>query len=397
MRVRGSKGILSVDPEIENLVACPGLEGVKCGTRARQRCAVEGKPGHFEFECDAGHMFQMEAPMGTIRLRPSMIKFNSKNTKMEVHEPAVCKPCHLHRQLVRLLSDRGVPFGVFEALQKQMTSEMDAALGGAHAAADEAAAAAVRLLLRQGARNPRDVGSHPCHPALHVALQMLRDGWPVEEPFLASVLLAVRHKLVQSLLTKCRIHEPRGALIKGVVDEHNVLHGGSIFVQISNVRARAGAEHDTAWVQSSGLTFDANGSARVVGLVALVKVRCLPPPGQSAYAVDMPCVMHVHRTCMCMCVHACRRRAFIRVTYASSALSTRRSYAIITTSWSSHSTVCRRTTGPTRCVPHACMSCAQLPPHARCQKVHAWHVHAVAPPRPHRTISDLGWRPTPRP
>ena len=130
-------------------------------------------------------------------------------------------------------------------------------------------------------------------------------------------------------------------------------------------------------------------------MVALVKVRCLPPPGRSAYAVDMPCVMHVHRTCMCMCVHACRRRAFIRVTYASSALSTRRSYAIITTSWSSHSTVCRRTTGPTRCVPHACMPCAQLPPHARCQKVHAWHVHAVAPSRPHRTISDLEWRPTP--
>ena len=62
-----------------------------------------------------------------------MEKFVSPDTHMEVHEPAVWKPCHLHRTLVRLLSDRGVPFGAFKALQMAMTYEMDTALGGAHA------------------------------------------------------------------------------------------------------------------------------------------------------------------------------------------------------------------------------------------------------------------------
>ena len=56
-----------------------------------------------------------EAPPKTILLRPSMQKFSSPETHMEVHEPAVWKPCHLHRTLVRLLSDRGVAFMAFKA------------------------------------------------------------------------------------------------------------------------------------------------------------------------------------------------------------------------------------------------------------------------------------------
>ena len=136
------------------------------------------------------------------------------NTLMEVHEPAVWKPCHLHRTLVRLLSDRGVRFGAFEALQARMTNEMDTALGGGQASAAEASAAAVRLLRGEGARLARETTTSSCRnrsPALEVALQMAVDGWPVSEPFLSAVLHAVRHKLVQTLLTKCRIHEPQGA------------------------------------------------------------------------------------------------------------------------------------------------------------------------------------------
>ena len=54
---------------------------------------------------------------------------------------------------VRLLSDRGVAFGAFKALQAQMTREMDTATGGVHASVEKVAAAASRLLQGQGARS----------------------------------------------------------------------------------------------------------------------------------------------------------------------------------------------------------------------------------------------------
>ena len=72
---------------------------------------------------------------------------------------------------------------------------MDTARGGAHVSTEEAKAAAARLLRGQGARSLRDALSRHRLPALDIALQMVHDGWPVDEPFLSSVLRAVRHKL----------------------------------------------------------------------------------------------------------------------------------------------------------------------------------------------------------
>ena len=104
-----------------------------------------------------------------------------------------------------------------------MTRQMDIAMGGPGASPEQVTAAAEDLLRGQGARGPRDAPAHPSPaglrhrlPGLDVALQMLHDGWRVDEPFLRSVLRAVRMKLVHGLLTKCRIHEPQGALLKGV-------------------------------------------------------------------------------------------------------------------------------------------------------------------------------------
>ena len=103
-----------------------------------------------------------------------------------------------------------------------MTRQMDIAMGGPGASPEQVTAAAEHLLRGQGARGPCDAPANPSPaglrhhlPGLDVALQMLHDGWPVGEPFLWSVLRAVRMKLVHGLLTKCRIHEPQGALLEG--------------------------------------------------------------------------------------------------------------------------------------------------------------------------------------
>ena len=103
-----------------------------------------------------------------------------------------------------------------------MTRQMDTAMGGAGASSEQVTAAAEHLLRGQGARGPRDAAASPSPaglrhrlPGLDVALRMLQDGWPVDEPFLRSVLGAVRMQLLHGLLTRCRIHEPQGALLEG--------------------------------------------------------------------------------------------------------------------------------------------------------------------------------------
>jgi hypothetical protein len=74
--------------------------------------------------------------------------------------------------------------------------------------------------------------------------------------------------------------EPQGALLKGVIDETGLLQGGEIFVQICHERAvhGSGVERDTAWIESSGLSFDEKGCA-VVGAarVAVAKSPCMHP------------------------------------------------------------------------------------------------------------------------
>ena len=222
-RWRGCKGMLSVDPR---LVALPHQTGV-------------------------------------IWTRPSQNKFHADETRFELHEVASWKPAHLHRQLVRILSDRGVPYEAFETLQCNMTATLDKALGGADGCDD-----AARLLLwRLGAR---DDNSSVARSMLDVALHMLEHRWRVEhEPWLRAVLSAVRAKATRELRDKCRIVVPRGALLKGVIDELGVVPAGQIFVQISSRRAvKAGG---------SDLVFDEHNSAVVAGTVALSKAPCHHP------------------------------------------------------------------------------------------------------------------------
>jgi RNA-dependent RNA polymerase len=154
-----------------------------------------------------------------LALRKSMKKFEGSPLHKTLEVVTVSKPikCYLNRQVILLLSGLGVPDDKFLWLLREMTNEMDRALKDSNVAKE---------FLRKHGSSP-------------VPLQMFKVGFRVEnEPFLHSLVVATRNKLLLDLQVRARIFVPRAVTLIGVLDETGELEYGSIFFQYTDEEGR---------------------------------------------------------------------------------------------------------------------------------------------------------------
>ncbi|KAE8710484.1 RNA-dependent RNA polymerase 6 [Hibiscus syriacus] len=150
-----------------------------------------------------------------LSLRPSMNKFLSNHTTIEICSWTRFQPGFLNRQIITLLSTLDVPDGVFWEMQNTMVSKLNKIL------VDTDAAFEILTL--------------SCAEQGNIPAIMLSAGFkPQSEPHLRGILTCVRASQLCGLREKTRIFVPLGRLLMGVLDELGVLEQGQCFIQVSN-------------------------------------------------------------------------------------------------------------------------------------------------------------------
>ncbi|KAA8490744.1 putative RNA-dependent RNA polymerase 1 [Porphyridium purpureum] len=135
-------------------------------------------------------------PQGSVYTRPSMIKFASTDTTLEVCEIARCLPAWLNRQLIVLLTTNGVSDGVFESMLKTDLS-----------------------IIRDAFTNT----------AAAVSLLSNSDYFGARFFFFRQLVAAVARSHLQDMRTRARIRVPHALVAMGAMDETKLLQYGELF------------------------------------------------------------------------------------------------------------------------------------------------------------------------
>ncbi|EQC41617.1 hypothetical protein SDRG_01576 [Saprolegnia diclina VS20] len=149
-----------------------------------------------------------EAALG---LRPSMRKFETDLDDLEICRPAFASPCYLNRQLINVLSSRGVPDEVFLQLTNTMLQALDTCLNST----DEARAFVFR------------------HDPHSLAATLLAAGATLEDRHVFEYVDAIRRRRLLDVQTKARIYVECGVMLMGVLDETGTLPPDCVFFQTS--------------------------------------------------------------------------------------------------------------------------------------------------------------------
>lgn len=205
-----------------------------------------------------------------LSLRPSMNKFISNHTILEVVSWSRFQPGFLNRQIVTLLSALEVPDKVFLNMQDTMVSKLNQILDDTDVAFE--------------------VLTTSCSEQGNSAALMLSAGFkPRMEPHLRGMLSCIRSAQLGDLLSKSRIFVPFGRWLIGCLDELGVLENGECFIQASTPSLEnCFAKH--------GLGFSgAKKNLKVVtGMVVIAKNPCLHPGDVRVLkAVDVPGLHHL--------------------------------------------------------------------------------------------------------
>ena len=157
-----------------------------------------------------------------IAFRESMRKFPSEHNQLEINSYAKPMPCFLNRQLITLLSTRGVSNRVFLDLLNDMIGDFDAALRDNESA---------QLLVQRHSGLDFDFHS----PSIWTGVwHLLSIGVQVKDDlYVSGLIIAIRNSLLLELQTKARIFVKKGVCLIGVMDETNTLKPGEVFMQIS--------------------------------------------------------------------------------------------------------------------------------------------------------------------
>lgn len=187
-----------------------------------------------------------------LSLRPSMLKFKSNNTMLNVTKCSESQPCYLNREIVILLSTLGVDDEIFELLQHDQMRLLDNMLTSKEAA--------LRVLGRMK-------GS-----AIKTALKMLMHGYaPDSEPYLLALLKAYREYQLSDIRSRCRIFVPRARVLIGCLDELGALEYGQVFLKVSMT------DEELQNPDQAFFTKVDKSTAVVVGKVVITKNPCLHP------------------------------------------------------------------------------------------------------------------------
>ncbi|KAI3907578.1 hypothetical protein MKW98_016222 [Papaver atlanticum] len=195
-------------------------------------------------------------------LRPSMRKFESKVTKLDVLSWSKFQPCFLNRQVISLLSTLGVK--AVDQLDSILTDPLKAY-------------EALEIM------SPAETTNIP--------KKMLLCGYkPDQEPFLSMMLQTFRAGKMLELRTRTRIFVPKGRSMMGCLDETATLEYGQVFVQVSRIGRNK-------LCGDSFSMLNGNGPAEtilVLGKVVVAKNPCLHPGDMRVLqAVNVPALHHM--------------------------------------------------------------------------------------------------------
>lgn len=192
-----------------------------------------------------------------LSLRPSMKKYVSQNTNLDVLAWSKFRPCFLNRQIITLLSTLGVKDRNFEKMQEDTVKNLDKVLTNRDMALE------VLQIMTVGETH-------------NVLISMLSCGYlPNSEPYLSMILHAFRASKLLELRRKTRIFVPKGRCLMGCLDESRTLKYGEVFVQVSETPGNK-QFHDTGLSAFAQNPLDSKISI-VQGKVIVAKNPCLHP------------------------------------------------------------------------------------------------------------------------
>ncbi|KAL8518483.1 hypothetical protein ACS0TY_009746 [Phlomoides rotata] len=178
---------------------------VKCGIRDSIPSAFQIRYGGYK-----GVVAVDPDPNSSVKLslRPSMLKYDSDNTKLDVLAWSKYQPCFLNRQIITLLSTLGVRDHVFEMRQREAVAQLDAML------VDPLKAEETLDLMAPG-------------ECTYILKELLNCGYkPNVEPFLSMLLQAFCASKLLDLRTKARIFLLKARQMMGCMDETGTLEYG---------------------------------------------------------------------------------------------------------------------------------------------------------------------------
>ncbi|XP_057511049.1 RNA-dependent RNA polymerase 6-like [Actinidia eriantha] len=205
-----------------------------------------------------------------LSLRPSMIKFESNHTILEICSWTRFQPGFLNRQIVTLLSVLKVPDAVFWNMQQSMISKLDRMVEDTDVAFDVLTAS--------------------CAEQGNTAAIMLSAGFkPETEPHLRGMLVCIRAAQHWGLREKARIFVPKGRWLMGCLDELAVLDQGQCFIQVSTPSL------ENCFVKHGSRFSETKKNFKVIeGYVVVAKNPCLHPGDVRVLkAVDAPELHHL--------------------------------------------------------------------------------------------------------
>ncbi|KDP38635.1 hypothetical protein JCGZ_03988 [Jatropha curcas] len=206
-----------------------------------------------------------------LSLRPSMNKFQSNHTTLEICSWTRFQPGFLNRQIITLLSTLNVSDEIFWKMQIAMVSKLNKMLTDADVAFDVITAS--------------------CTEQGNTAALMLSAGFkPQNEPHLRGMLTCIRAAQFCDLREKARIFVSSGRWLMGCLDELGVLEQGQCFIQVSNPSL------ETCFSKHGSRFSETKKNLQVItGTVVIAKNPCLHPGDvRILEAVDAPGLCHLH-------------------------------------------------------------------------------------------------------
>ncbi|GFQ05295.1 RNA-dependent RNA polymerase 1 [Phtheirospermum japonicum] len=199
-----SDGIGKISADFARRVA------IKCGFKGSTPSAFQIRYGGYKGVVAVDPFLNKK-----LSLRPSMLKYQSDNKKLDVLSWSKYQPCFLNRQIITLLSTLGVRDHVFEEKQREAVAQLDDIL------VDPVRAQEALDLMYPGENT-------------NILKEMLKCGYkPNGEPFLSMMLQTFRSSKLLDLRLRARVFIPRARQMMGCLDETGTLRYGQVFVQYS--------------------------------------------------------------------------------------------------------------------------------------------------------------------
>ncbi|KAL7618133.1 hypothetical protein Lser_V15G01686 [Lactuca serriola] len=205
-----------------------------------------------------------------LSLRPSMNKFESDHTVLEICSWTRLQPGFLNRQIITLLSALNVKDDIFWNMQMKMVKKLNLMLTDTDVAFDVLTAS--------------------CAESGNTASIMLGAGFkPQSEPHLRGMLSSIRVAQLEDLREKSRIFVQDGRWLMGCLDELGVLEQGQCFIQVSNPSV------ENCFAKHGSRFCDTDRNLKVIeGNVVIAKNPCLHPGDVRVLkAVNVPGLEHL--------------------------------------------------------------------------------------------------------